>query len=97
MKQVISAAIIALSFIMPVSVKADPPGGTSGWTKSFEDTFYGGFDSSKWNKTFWWGNGSIDDGAISYYSPNNVSVSSGSLNLEVNDNSEGGRIYWRCC
>jgi hypothetical protein len=39
------------------------------------------------------GNGSIDDGAISYYSPNNVSASNGSLTLTANNNSEGGRYY----
>jgi len=94
LRQIACAATIALmSIALPASVKADPPGGTGSWTKSFEDTFYNGFDSSKWNKAFWWGNGSIDDGAISYYSPNNVSASNGSLTLTANNNSEGGRYY----
>jgi len=88
-----AAAMALIGLTMPAAVKADPPGGTSGWTKSFEDTFYNGLDTNKWNKTFWWGNGSINDGAVSYYSPNNVSVSNGYLNLVANNNSEGGKSY----
>jgi len=94
LRQIACAATIALmSIALPASVKADPPGGTGSWTKSFEDTFYNGFDSNKWNKAFWRGNGTINDGAVSYYSLNNVSVSNGSLDLVANNNSEGGRYY----
>jgi len=88
-----TAALALISLSLPASVKAEPPGSTVGWKKSFEDTFTNGFDSKKWNKTFWWGNGNINDGAISYYSPKNVSVSKGYLNLKANNNSEGGKSY----
>lgn len=86
-------ALVSLSF--PACVKADPPGGTSGWTKSFEDTFTSNsLDTNKWNKTFWWGDGNINDGAISYYSPNNAYIASnGHLRLKSNNNSEGGKPY----
>jgi beta-glucanase (GH16 family) len=87
------SAIALVSLAMPARVKADPPGAPTDWTKSFEDTFDNSFDSNKWVKTFWWGDGNINDGSVSYYSPNNVSVSDGYLTLEANNNSEGGRSY----
>jgi hypothetical protein len=52
----------------PAAVKADPPAGTTGWTKSFEDIFNNGFDTNKWNNTFWWGNGYLSGGVASYFS-----------------------------
>jgi hypothetical protein len=53
---VLSCATMALvPLCLPTPVKADPPDGRTGWTKSFEDTFSNGFDTNKWNKTFWWG------------------------------------------
>ncbi len=88
-----TAAITLVSLSFCACVKADPPRGTSGWIKSFEDTFTKGFDPKKWNKTFWWGDGNINDGAVSYYSPNNVSVSNGYLSLKANNNSEAGKSY----
>ncbi len=87
------AAMSLVPLCLSAPVKADPPGGTMGWAKTFEDTFSNGFDTNKWNKTFWWGNGTINDGAVSYYSPNNVSVSNNSLNLVADNNSEGGKSY----
>jgi len=85
-------ALVSLSFT-PAG-KAEPPGGTAGWTKAFDATFTSGFDTNKWNKTFWWGDGNINDGAVSYYSPNNVYVSSnGNLRLVANNNSENGKPY----
>lgn len=88
-----SATMIVSSLCLPASVKAEPPGGAKGWTQSFEDTFTNGFDNTKWINTFWWGNGSINDGSLAYYSPNNVFVSNGSLTLKANNNSEGGKPY----
>ncbi len=87
------AAIALVPLCSPAPVKAQPPSGTTAWTKTFEDTFSNGFNTNKWNKTFWWGNGSINDGAISYYSPDNVSVPNGSLNLAANNNSQNGMAY----
>ncbi len=88
-----TAAVALVSFAMPASVKADPPGGKTGWTLSFEDTFSSGFHPNKWIKTFSWGNGNINDGSVNYYSPNNVSVSKGYLTLKANNNAEGGKSY----
>ncbi len=82
-----------VSLAMPTCVKADPPSGTTNWTKSFEDTFSNSFDSNKWIKTFWWGNGDISDGSINYYAPENVSVDNGYLTLKANNNSENGKSY----
>jgi hypothetical protein len=40
------------------------------------------------------GDGNINDGAVSYYSPNNVYVASnGNLRLVANNNSENGKPY----
>ncbi len=86
--------VIALATLaMPTCVKADPPSGTTGWSKSFEDDFSKGFDSTKWIKTFWWGNGYISDGSINYYAPENVSVANSYLTLKANNNSENGKSY----
>ena len=74
-------------------VKADPLTRTKDWKMSFEDTFSSRFDTDKWINTFWWGDGHINDGSINYYSPNNVSVSSGTLILKVNNNRKGGKSY----
>jgi len=78
------AAIALVTLCLPASVKAEPPGGRTGWIMSFEDTFKRGFDTYKWNKTFWWGNGFIGDNAVSYFSPNNVWAANGLLSLETN-------------
>ena len=88
-----TATVALVSFAMPACVKAAPPGGTTVWTKSFEDTFSSGFNPHKWIKTFWWGDGNINDGSVNYYSPKNVSVSNGYLTLKANKNSEGGKSY----
>jgi len=88
-----SSALALATLAMPTCVKADPPSGTTGWTKSFEDNFSNGFDSTKWIKTFWWGNGYINDGSINYYAPENVSVANGYLTLKANNNSENGKSY----
>ena len=87
------SAMALVSLAMPTGVKADPPSGTTNWTKSFEDTFSNSFDSNKWIKTFWWGDGNISDGSIDYYAPENVSVSNGYLTLKANNNSENGKSY----
>jgi len=86
-------ALVLMPLFWPAAVKADPPAGTTGWTKSFEDIFNNGFDTNKWNNTFWWGNGYLSGGVASYFSPNNVSVVDGHLTLEANNNSEGGLFY----
>jgi beta-glucanase (GH16 family) len=88
----VTTALTLLSFTLPIRVRADPPGGTTGWSQSFEDNF-DSFDDSKWIKTFTWGDGTINDGSVSYYSPNNLSVSNGNLTLKADSNSEGGRAY----
>ena len=88
-----TTALALLSLTLSTRVRADPPGGTTGWSKSFEDNFDSSFDSGKWIKTFTWGDGTINDGSVSYYSPNNLSVNNGNLTLEANNNSEGGRSY----
>jgi beta-glucanase (GH16 family) len=89
-KVITSTATIALVCLsIPTAVKADPPGGTTGWTKSFEDNFDNSFDSSKWIKTFWWGNGEISDGSANYYAAENDSVSNGFLNLKADKNNGG--------
>jgi len=91
---VLSCAAMALVPLMPAPVKAQPPGGTTGWTKSFEDNFSNGFDTNKWIKTFWWGNGAlIADGSLSWFSPDDVFVSDGSLNLEAEHRTVNNMPY----
>lgn len=86
-------ALVLMPVFLPVRVKADPPAGTIGWTNSFEDTFNNGFDTNKWNNTFWWGNGFLGGGSTSYFSPNNVSVVDGHLSLKANREVEAGLFY----
>jgi len=92
---VLSCATMALvPLCLPTPVKADPPDGRTGWTKSFEDTFSNGFDTNKWNKTFWWGNGSlISDGSLSWFSTDDVFVSDNSLVLEAEHKTVNNMPY----
>ncbi len=70
------ACAVALSFS---PVKADPPGGTAGWTLSFEDNFNGtALDTTKWTAP------TRQDGAPwNYQTPNNAVVANGILTQRV--------------
>ncbi len=72
------------------------PGGPSGWTQVFNDDFNGSsLDTSKWNTNWmgqnWWK--SVADGGITYYSPNNLVVSNGTLKIVTKRESMEGFKY----
>jgi len=71
-----------------------PPTGTGTWTQTFNEDFSAitmasdrkSFTTSSgntWITTFYWGNGSIGDGSLNYYSGNNVASDGSNLVLTV--------------
>lgn len=62
--------------------------------QTFHDEFDGkSLDSSKWTTRFWWGDGNINDGSLSYYTDENVSVSGGAAHIKVEKRAVGGKQY----
>lgn len=90
----VSAASNALAVTTPaIPPSGDPiPAGIPGnWQISFQDEFEGNsLDTSKWEST-WFGEGTVMNNVGTYSS--NVSVSDGSLKLQLSSNSRGALIH----
>jgi beta-glucanase (GH16 family) len=72
-------ALLGAAVMCASPVKADPPGGTAGWTLSFEDNFNGtALDTSKWTAS------SAQDGTVyQYHLPSSNKVANGILTQET--------------
>ncbi|MBC7807618.1 MAG: discoidin domain-containing protein [Akkermansiaceae bacterium] len=77
---------------------AEPPGGTAGWTRTFNEDFNGmtkngeSFTTpsgNKWATCFFWGTGEIFDGSGNFYSGRDMYVSNGNLVMPVVRNPDG--------
>ncbi len=83
-------------------VKADPPPGSGTWVQTFNEDFKGitmasdkrSFttnDGNTWITNFYWGNGSIGDGSLNYYTGNNVSCDGENLVMKVTQELAAGQ------
>lgn len=87
-----SLGLLALAPFTILPVQADPPGGTSGWTQTFNDSFTGpNVDTNKWSPewTWVWGDGSYGgwqdytgfNGNVAGYPSTNATVDTNGLSL----------------
>ena len=88
----------SLTVATSLTAHADPPGGTAGWTRTFNEDFDGmtkngqSFTTpsgNKWATCFYWGDGSINDGSGNYYSIRDMYTSNGNLVMPVVRNADG--------
>jgi beta-glucanase (GH16 family) len=80
----------------PNNTNPGPPGGTAGWTKVFEDDFTGtSIDTTKWATDWmgqrWWRLPA--NGGITYYRPENLVVSDGTLKIVTKRESVSGSQF----
>ncbi|MEM6821270.1 MAG: family 16 glycosylhydrolase [Verrucomicrobiota bacterium] len=80
----IAVAVFGLLFEGAVTTEA-------GWSKVRRDAF-NSWNSSYWSKSYPWGNG-FSNTPKTYYSPNNVWVSGGSLNLKASGVNWAGKEW----
>ncbi len=83
----------------PVSATNTPtrtptPSSGGGATLLFDDEFDGSsLDTSKWTTGYWWGNTIDTNNELEWYTPNNISVSNGTLKLTAKKESSNGYSY----
>jgi beta-glucanase (GH16 family) len=69
----------------------DTPAAHAGWSQVWADDF-NSFDTGKWSKGFAWGN-TFGSTPNTYYDPNNVFVSNGTLKLQAKNPGSNGYAW----
>jgi beta-glucanase (GH16 family) len=88
------ALLLAGQGLFPANLQAQPPAAAP--TLLFDDEFDGSsLDAAKWVPTYWWGSTIDTNNELEWYTPNNVSVSNGTLKLTALKQtvSGGGSTY----
>ncbi len=86
--------LTGLGCVSRSTVFADPLRESCTLRQTFHDEFDGkSLDGSKWTTRFWWGDGTIHDGSLNYYTDDNVWVKNGAAHIKVEKRSVEGKPF----
>jgi len=89
---VVAISLVILS--LPQSVKVGLPSGYGTWDLKFSDEFNStALDTNKWNKTWWWGDGTSNTYPLTYFAPDAFSLSNGKLHIKAEKRNYQGKPY----